>query len=147
MNDWPRLLDFLQIHKFPKDQQNEILEDGALWFFNVYKHAGMIRKFKTPPDYPCSRFYDRLKEIGLIVFEKDKRDEVIVKSEKEYDDYLNSNLSDSKINFNKSDFSKIKEIELKNNRCFMNKLKRIALIQYFDDLIQTDQELAELLNQ
>lgn len=129
MNDWPRLLDFVKISTFQKDAQSEILEDGAIWLFGVYKNSGMIKKFKVPSDYTCSRFYDRLKELGLIAFEKDKRSEIALRAEKEYSFFIKG--YDIKIN--------------SENKSFVCMLKRTALLEYFDTLIKEGKDIIELL--
>lgn len=148
MAEFNRLLDLVQIRVYTDAQKEQIILEGCVHFFNEYKKLGILNEIQKPANNLMAIFYDKLKDIGLIVFTKERRVELFKKSEKEYVYQLEHAKNSKKVNFDQAGFDLMVSLMAKNeNEPFKNLCKRNALIEYFNDLILTDENLQELINE
>jgi len=141
MTEWNRCLDLVKKREYSEEEKEQIEVDGCLHYFNEFKNNKMLERFVMPTDYLCSIFYLRLKKNGLIkngTFSREKLEQMYSEAQTEY-----------KNGFNGTDISKdtygamLTMIAKKQNKPFDQLCKRIALHEYFKELIKNDVDLAE----
>ncbi len=146
MSEWNKLIDCVQINKYSEEQKELIVLDGCIHFFNEYKEAGLLNEIIRPVDRLCAIFYDKLKELKLIDFTKERRIKIYDRADAEYKDQLSKAVRNPHVKFKMSDMEAIlKTIPDNSNKTFSNLCKRMALIEYFDDLLELDENIQTLL--
>jgi len=145
MSEWNRAIDLATAKDKTHEQKQQIIIDGCLHAFNDYKSNSL----SFPVDYLCGVFYDKLKELGLINFTTERKGRIYDEALVIYKSGINDFYGAGKIN--KDIYgSIIQTISNKKtsqeNRSFVNLGKRIGLKMYFNDLLETDTELLDLIN-
>lgn len=146
MAEWNRLIGLVSIQEKTPEQKDAIIVDGLIHYFNEYKNAGLVQKFVLPVNSLCAVFYDNLKEKGLLIITKERKLEMYDKALAEYKADLEANAKDRTVNFKTADIKPLLEsIAGNNNKSFANICKRMALLQYFDELIEMDTDIKDIL--
>ena len=155
MAEWNRLIGLVSIQEKTPEQKDAIIVDGLIHFFERYKKYGKIKDEKTgntqvlliPVNSLCAVFYDNLKEKGLLVITKERKLEMYDKALAEYKADLEAKAKDRTVNFKTEQIKPLLEsIAGNNNKPFANICKRMALLQYFDELIEMDTDIKDVLN-
>lgn len=147
MAEWNKMIDLVQINKYDDSQKEQIIIDGCVHFFNEYRENGLLNQIIAPVDSLCAIFYDKLKEKGLLIFTKERKLEIYDKAVIKYKEQLEAAKRDRKMKFEQKDFDLMVSLLAENkNRPFANMCKKMSLLQYFDELIEMEQDLSELLN-
>lgn len=147
MAEWNKMIDLVQINKYDDSQKEQIIIDGCVHFFNEYKQNGLLNQIIAPVDSLCAIFYDKLKEKGLLIFTKERKLEIYDKAVIKYKEQLEAAKRDRKMKFEQKDFDLMVSLLAENkNRPFANLCKKMSLLQYFDELVEMEQDLATLLN-
>jgi len=147
MAEWNRLVGLVSIQEKTPEQKDAIIVDGLIHYFNEYKNAGLIQKFFLPVNSLCAVFYDNLKDKGLLVITKERKLEMYDKALAEYKADLEAKAKDRTVNFKTEQIKPLLEsITGNNNKLFANICKRMALLQYFDELIEMDTDIKDVLN-
>jgi hypothetical protein len=143
MSEWNKCLDNVKKHVYTEEQKEQIEIDGCLHYFNEFKENKMLERFVMPTDYLCSIFYLRLKAIGLITdstFSPDKRQQMYAEAKTEYEKGFNNR------NISKDIYgAMLTMIAKKQNKPFDHLCKRIALHEYFKELVKNDCNLSDEL--
>jgi len=146
MAEWNRLIGLVSIQPKTPEQKDAIIVDGLIHYFNEYKKAGLVQKFVLPVNSLCAVFYDNLKEKGLLIITKERKLEMYDKALAEYKADLEAKAKDRTVNFKTKDIKPLLEsIAGNNNKPFANICKRMALLQYFDELIEMDTDIKDIL--
>lgn len=146
MAEWNRLIGLVSIQEKTPEQKDAIIVDGLIHYFNEYKNAGLVQKFVLPVNSLCAVFYDNLKEKGLLIITKERKLEMYDKALAEYKADLEAKAKDRTVNFKTADIKPFLEsIAGNNNKPFANICKRMALLQYFDELIEMDMDIKDIL--
>lgn len=146
MAEWNRLIGLVSIQEKTPEQKDAIIVDGLIHYFNEYKKAGLVQKFVLPVNSLCAVFYDNLKEKGLLIITKERKLEMYDKALAEYKADLEAKAKDRTVNFKTADIKPLLEsIAGNNNKSFANICKRMALLQYFDELIEMDMDIKDIL--
>lgn len=146
MAEWNRLLGYVSIQPKTEKEKDEIIVNGCIHYFNEYRQAGVLKQILVPVDTLCSVFYDKLKEKGLLILTKERQLELYDKALIEYEASLKAKAKDRTVNFKENQIQGLLDlIKTKQNKPFVNVCKRMALLQYFDELIELEQDLTELL--
>ena len=146
MAEWNRLLGYVSIQPKTEKEKDEIIVNGCIHYFNEYRQAGVLKQILVPVDTLCSVFYDKLKEKGLLILTKERQLELYDKALIEYESSLKAKAKDRTVNFKENQIQGLLDlIKTKQNKPFVNVCKRMALLQYFDELIELEQDLTELL--
>ena len=144
MSEWNKMIDLVQIRNYSDVQKEQIIIDGCLHFFKEYKLSGMLKEIVIPVDSLCAIFYDKLKEKNLLVFTTERKVEIFTKAEKQYKQQVEVNYKKRLIK--KDGFEHLMNSMANNsNKPFSNLCKKLALIEYFNDLIEMEQDLDTLL--
>lgn len=146
MAEFSKMIDLVKKDKLDDTQKEQVIIDGCIHFWNEYKNAGLVQKFIIPVDKVCSIYYEMLFSKGLINFKSDQLKSFAKEARLIYE----SELEQAKLSrqINKSDYESLMELIDKNeNTPLKNKRRKIALLNYFDNLITTNQSLTELLNE
>lgn len=146
MAEWNKMIDLVQIRKYNDDQKEQIVLDGCIHFFNEYKANGLLNQIISPIDSLCAIFYDKLKEKKLILFTKERKLEIYDKAVIKYKEQLDEAKKNRKLKFEQKHMDALLESMANNsNKPFANLCKKISLLQYFDELIEMDQDLKTLI--
>lgn len=145
MSEWNKMIDCVQINKFSEEQKEQIIVDGCLKFFKDFKESGTLKDFVLPVDHICGIFYDLLKSKGLVNFSNDRRIEIYDRALEKYTKDLNESKLRRRI---KPDMHKIliDSISKKDNKPFSALCKRIALTEYFNDIMGIGEDLQTILS-
>ncbi len=145
MSEWNKMIDMVQVYKYSDEQKEQIIIDGCVHFFNDYKARKELSNFIMPVDHICAIFYDYLTEKGYINFTKERLKSIAVKAKDAYEAELSKAKLDRMIK--KSDYELLMELAAKNeNNPLKKKRRKLALIEYFDDLITLEEDLQTILN-
>lgn len=143
MSEWNKCLDNVKKHIYTDTQKEQIEIDGCLHYFNEFVNNKMLERFVMPTDYLCSIFYLRLKAIGLITdstFSPDKRQQMYAEAKTDYEKGFNNR------NVSKDIYgAMLTMIAKKQNKPFDHLCKRIALHEYFKELVKNDCNLLDEL--
>ena len=141
MAQWNKCLDHVKKRDYSEEEKEQIEVDGCLHYFNEFKNNKMLERFVMPTDYLCSIFYLRLKKNGLIkdgTFSAEKRQQMYAEAKTEYENSFNNT------NISKDIYgAMIQMIAKKQNKPFDHLCKRIALHEYFKELIKNGVDLEE----
>lgn len=144
MSEWNKCLDNVKKHVYTDEQKEQIEIDGCLHYFNEFVNNKMLERFVMPTDYLCSIFYLRLKTLGLIndsTFSQDKKQQMFSEAKTEYEKGFNNR------NISKDIYgAMLTMIAKKQNKPFDHLCKRIALHEYFKELVKNDCNLSDELN-
>jgi hypothetical protein len=143
MSEWNKCLDNVKKHVYTDEQKEQIEIDGCLHYFNEFVNNKMLERFVMPTDYLCSIFYLRLKTLGLIndsTFSQDKKQQMFSEAKTEYEKGFNNR------NISKDIYgAMLTMIAKKQNKPFDHLCKRIALHEYFKELVKNDCNLSDEL--
>jgi hypothetical protein len=143
MSEWNKCLDNVKKHVYTDEQKEQIEIDGCLHYFNEFRQNKMLERFVMPTDYLCSIFYLRLKTLGLIndsTFSQDKKQQMFSEAKTEYEKGFNNR------NISKDIYgAMLTMIAKKQNKPFDHLCKRIALHEYFKELVKNDCNLSDEL--
>lgn len=143
MSEWNKCLDNVKKHIYTDEQKEQIEIDGCLHYFNEFVNNKMLERFVMPTDYLCSIFYLRLKTLGLIndsTFSQDKKQQMFSEAKTEYEKGFNNR------NISKDIYgAMLTMIAKKQNKPFDHLCKRIALHEYFKELVKNDCNLSDEL--
>ena len=148
MAEWNKMLDLVQVRNYTDQQKEQIIVDGCIHFFNEYRQNGLLKQTLAPVDSLCAVFYDKLKEKQLLIFTKERKLEIYKEAESKYTKQLEDARNNRKMKFEQKDMDAlINSMANNSNKPFANMCKKISLLRYFDELIEMDQDLKELLNE
>lgn len=145
MSEWNKMIDMVQIRNYSEEQKHQIIVDGCIHAFEDFKNKSM----SFPVDYLCAVFYDKLKELGLINFTTERKGQIYDEAIKIYKSGIDNLYENGGV---KKDIygSIISTISNKKtsqqNKSFVNLGKRIGLLMYFNDLLELDEDLKNVLN-
>lgn len=146
MAEWNRLLELVVIQPKTDAQKDEIIVNGCIHYFEQYKQAGLLKQILVPVNSLCAVFYDNLKSKGLLIITKERKNELYDKALAEYKTDLEAKAKDRESSFKAEQIKPLLDsIVGNNNKTFANICKRMALMQYFDELIEMDQDLKDIL--
>lgn len=136
-----KLIDLVQIGKFSDEQKEQIILNGCLNCFDDYKENNLV----VPVDYLCAVFYDFLKRKELINFTLERKVEIYDKALIIYKAGFNASKQINKDIYGSIIQTISNKKTSQENRSFVNLGKRIGLLMYFNDLLETGTELKELI--
>lgn len=142
MSEWNKLIDMVQIRKYTDEQKQQIIVDGCLHAFKDYKENNLV----IPVDYLCSVFYDYLKNKELINFTLERKGKIYDEALRIYKSGMDSNKKIDKDIYGLIIQTISNKKTSQENRSFVNLGKRIGLLMYFNDLLETETELTDLIN-
>lgn len=144
---WNNFLYLVQRYKLPDDQRIQIEIEGCVACFESRKEHGLLFVVYKPADYVCAIYYDRLISMRLIDFDGKRRQAVYQKAKAEYSEFINRALNSEDADFGPEQLKMINELPEKQNRPFANLCKRIALLEYFNDLLELGEELQDKITE
>lgn len=148
MSEWNKMIDMVQIRNYSEEQKEQIIMDGCIHAFNDYKSNGLLNKIIFPVDYLCGIYYDYLKNKGLINFTSERKGQIYDEALKIYKsgiDELRKNGGVTKDIYGSIITTISNKKTSQENRSFVNLGKRIGLRMYFDDLLELNEDLKQLL--
>lgn len=141
MSEWNKAIDLANSKEKTPEEKEAIIIHGCLHAFNDYKANSLV----IPVDYLCSVFYDYLKSKGLINFTLDRKGEIYDKALEIYKKGLDNSKQINKDIYGSIIQTISNKKTSQQNRSFVNLGKRIGLLMYFDDLLETETELTDLI--
>lgn len=136
MTEWNNLIYLVQERKLTPEQKEAIMIDGCVSAFDEYKANPLALTIIA------NRFYDYLKDKGLINLPKDVKEKIHVHQKEIYE----AELKQEKIKrtISKSSFEHIME-NLNQNTTLINRCKRAALKHHFDEIISIGGHIKDYL--
>jgi len=141
LSEWNKILDIDTKPELTEEQKEKIEIDSVCGYFSEFKANFLEGKRDTELEYLCAIFYLRLKKKGLFKFSEEKKTQMYNEGLSEYQKALTSSRVSKDIYG-----SMLKQIEKNVNKPFDHICKRIALHEYFKDLINKGIELKDVLN-
>jgi hypothetical protein len=136
LSEWNKHLDTDKKEELSEEQKEEIELRSAVNYFEEFKQNSN----SLTPDFILAIYYMRLKQKGLINFSDDKKSEMYEIAIKELKHGHYSRLEPRDIYG-----AMISKIEKQQNKQFDNICKRIALHEYFKELVNKGIELKDVL--
>ncbi len=136
LSEWNKCLETDKKEELTEEQKEEIELRAIINYFDEFKQ----NNDSTTPDFILAIYYTRLKNKGLINFSDDKKSEMYEIGLNQYKNGLTGGRVSKDIYG-----SMISKTEKQQNKQFENICKRIALHEYFKELIDNSLELKEII--
>jgi hypothetical protein len=146
MHYWDNLIHLATIVEKTPQQKRQIIIDGLMSLHNHLKPNYEQNKDKFKFDMPIIShiFYDLLKELGLINFSSERKQEIYNRAKNKYEMDLIKAKNDPSIKFKQSDLESAL-LNLPKDRTFANVCKLEALRDYMYDILDLDEDLNSLI--
>jgi len=141
LTEWNKKLDIDKKPELTEAQKEEIELNSVCNYFNEFKVNYVSGNRDTMTDLLCSIFYLRLKEKNVFNFTKEQKSQMYETGLSEY----KKALTGSRVSKNIYG-AMLQQITKNVNNTFDHICKRIALHEYFKDLINKGIELKDVLN-
>lgn len=146
MHYWDNLIHLATVVEKTPQQKRQIIIDGLMSLHNHLKPNYEQNKDKFKFDMPIIShiFYDLLKELGLINFSSERKQEIYNRAKNKYEMDLIKAKNDPSIKFKQSDLESAL-LNLPKDRTFANVCKLEALRDYMYDILDLDEDLNSLI--
>lgn len=146
MHYWNNLIHLATVRDKTAEQKRQIVIDGLLSLYKhllpVYEKTGDKYLFEMP--IISYIFYNFLKEIGLMNYNKDKKIEIYDRAKIKYEQRLSKLKRDPSVKFKQSDYETIMN-NLNADQSFAHICKLEALRDYFYDIFEMNEDLNYLI--
>jgi hypothetical protein len=148
MHYWNNLIHLATIKDKTEQQKRQIIIDGLITLFNELKPKfnEYQDKFKLEMPIISHIFYDFLKELGLINFTAERKEQIYDRSKYQYEAKLQKSKLDPSIKFNQKDLESAL-LNLPKDRTFSNLCKLEALRDYLSDLFELDEDINSIISE
>lgn len=146
MHYWNNLIHLATVRDKTADQKRQIVIDGLLSLHKhllpVYEKTGDKHLFEMP--IISYIFYNFLKEIGLINYNKDKKIEIYDRAKIKYEQKLSKLKRDPSVKFKQADYDVLMN-NLNIDQSFAHICKLEALRDYMFDVFEMNEDLNYLI--
>jgi hypothetical protein len=148
MHYWNNLIHLATIKDKTPDEKRQIIIDGLITLFNELKPKFDDHKDKFKLEMPIIShiFYDFLKELGLMNFSKERKEDIYDRSKYQYEAKLQKSRLDPTIKFNQKDLESAL-LNLPKDRTFANLCKLEALRDYLSDCFELDEDINNIISE
>lgn len=148
MHYWNNLIHLATVKDKTPNEKRQIIIDGLITLFNELKPKFDDHKDKFKLEMPIISyiFYDFLKELGLMNFTKERKEEIYDRSKFQYEAKLQKSRLDPTIKFTQKDLESAL-LNLPKDRTFSNLCKLEALRDYLSDLFELDEDLNSIISE
>jgi hypothetical protein len=146
MHYWNNLIHLATVRDKTAEQKRQIVIDGLLSLHKhllpVYEKTRDKHLFEMP--IISYIFYNFLKEIGLMNYNKDKKIEIYDRAKTKYEQKLSKLKRDPSVKFKQSDYETIMN-NLNADQSFAHICKLEALRDYFYDIFEMNEDINSLI--
>jgi len=148
MHYWNNLIHLATVKDKTPNEKRQIIIDGLITLFNELKPKFNEHKDKFKLEMPIISyiFYDFLKELGLMNFSKERKEDIYDRSKYQYEAKLQKSKLDPTIKFNQKDLE-LALLNLPKDRTFANLCKLEALRDYLSDCFELDEDINNIINE
>ena len=149
MHYWNNLIHLATVKDKTPNEKRQIIIDGLLTMYAELKekyNSYGCDKFKLEMPVISYIFYDLLKELGLINFTKERKEDIYDRSKYQYEAKLQKSRLDPTIKFNQKDLEAAL-LNLPKDRTFANLCKLEALRDFLADCYDLDEDLNSLISE
>ena len=148
MHYWNNLIHLATVKDKTPTEKRQIIIDGLITLFNELKPKFDDHKDKFKLEMPIISyiFYDFLKELELINFSKERKEEIYDRSKYQYEAKLQKSRLDPTIKFTQKDLESAL-FNLPKDRTFSNLCKLEALRDYLSDLFELDEDINSIISE
>lgn len=146
MHYWDNLIHLATVVEKTPEQKRQIIIDGLMSLHNHLKpnYDEYGDKFKFDMPIISHIFYDLLKELGLINFTAERKQEIYNRAKNKYEMDLIKAKNNPSIKFKQNDLE-LALLNLPKDRTFANVCKLEALRDYMSDIFELDEDLNSLI--